>query len=281
MSARVAYITAILGNYELTCKPFIKQTVESDFICFTDNPNIENNGWIIDTTPYHDTHKSPVDNGLYNNSISKKGRLSVLENRHTFNLAKYYKQSWKNIPRLKDYDIVIWLDGTIEITKEDVSEYMIELCLKYDIVSWHHEMRGGVLFHEAFCCYLEKYHDRKYLNQEQPYQDVISQYHTYLQQGYDEHYFINYPRIEGRGRGDHFGVWITCFVAFNNKSEKVKTFLDEWYLQTLKYTTQDQVGFPKVVQDLNLVPYTLPDKRFGGNNPHFVTDIFIKHDHKK
>jgi len=281
MSKRVAYITAILGNYELTCKPFVKQTIESDFICFTDNPNIESNGWIIDTTPYHDTHKSPVDNGLYNNSISKQGRLSVLENRHTFNLAKYYKQSWKNIPRLKDYDIVIWLDGTIEITKEDVSEYMIELCLKYDIVSWHHEMRGGVLFHEAFSCYLGKYHDRKYMDQEQPYQDVISQYHTYLQQGYDENYFINYPRIEGRGRGDHFGVWITCFVAFNNRSEKVETFLDEWYLQTLKYTTQDQVGFPKVVQDLNLVPYTLPDKRFGGNDPHVSTDIFIKHDHKK
>lgn len=281
MSVRVAYITAILGNYELTCKPFVKQTVESDFICFTDNPNIENNGWIIDTTPYHDTHKSTVDNGLYNNSISKSGRLSVLENRHTFNLAKYYKQSWKNIPRLREYDVVIWLDGTIEITKEDVSEYMIELCSKYDIVSWHHEMRGGVLFHEAFSCYLGKYHDRKYMGQEQPYQDVIAQYHTYLQEGYDENYFINYPRTEGRGRGDHFGVWITCFVAFNNKSEQVNTFLDRWYLQTLKHTTQDQVGFPKVVQDLNLVPYTLPDQRFKGNNPHSMTDIFIKHDHKK
>lgn len=281
MSKRVAFITSILGNYELTCKPFVEQTIDSDFICFTDNANIKSNGWIIDTTPYHDTHKSPVDNGLYNNSITKEGRLKVLENRHTFNLAKYYKQSWKNIPRLKDYDVVIWLDGTIEITKGDVSEYMIELCEKYDIVSWHHEMRGGLLFHEAFSCYLEKYHNRNYLNQQQPYQDVISQYHTYLQEGYDEGYFLKYPRIEGRGRGDHFGVWITCFVAFNNRSEKVTTFLDEWYLQTLKYTTQDQVGFPKVVQDLNLVPYTLPDKRFGGNDPHVSTDIFVKHDHKK
>jgi hypothetical protein len=278
---RVAYITAILGNYELTCKPFVKQTIESDFICFTDNPNIESNGWIIDTNPYHDTHKSPIDNGLYINSISKEGKLKELENRHTFNLAKYYKQSWSNIPRLKDYDVVIWLDGTIEITKEDVSEYMIELCFKYDIVSWHHELRGGLLFHEAFVCYLAKYMDRDYLGQKQPYQDVIAQYHSYLQDGYDEKFFINYPRVEGRGRGDHFGVWLTCFVAFNNRSEKVKEFLDKWYLQTLKYTTQDQVGFPKVVQDLNLVPYTLPDKRFGGNDPHVSTDIFIKHDHKK
>jgi hypothetical protein len=278
---RVAYITAILGNYELTCKPFVKQTIDSDFICFTDNPNIESNGWIIDTNPYHDTHKSPIDNGLYINSISKKGKLKELENRHTFNLAKYYKQSWSNIPRLKDYDVVIWLDGTIEITKEDVSEYMMELCQKYEIVSWHHELRGGLLFHEAYVCYLPKYMDRNYLNQKQPYQDVIAQYHSYLQEGYDEEFFIKYPRKEGRGRGDHFGVWITCFVAFNNRSEKVKKFLDKWYLQTLKYTTQDQVGFPKVVQDLNLVPYTLPDIRFGGNDPHVSTDIFIKHEHLK
>jgi hypothetical protein len=68
---------------------------------------------------------------------------------------------------------------------------------------------------------------------------------------------------------------------FSDIWKKVKEFLDKWYLQTLKYTTQDQVGFPKVVQDLNLVPYTLPDKRFGGNDSHVSTDIFIKHDHKK
>ena len=32
---KVAFITAIYGNYELTCKPFVKQSIESDFFCFT------------------------------------------------------------------------------------------------------------------------------------------------------------------------------------------------------------------------------------------------------
>lgn len=278
---KVAYITAIFGNYELTCKPFVSQTIESDFICFTDNPNIISNGWIIDTTPYHDTHKSPVDNGLYNNSLKKEGKLKELENRHTFNIAKYYKQAWKNIPRLHEYDFVIWLDGTIEITKNYVSEKMIQLCQEYKIVSWHHELRGGLLFHEAFSCYLEKYHDRNYLGQAQPYQDVIAQYHSYLQEGYDENFWKRFPRKEGRGRGDHFGVWITCFVAFDNREYYVTKFLDNWYLQTLKYTTQDQVGFSKVAQDLCLVPYTLPDENIKGQDPHVETDIFIKHDHHK
>jgi len=281
MNKKVAYITAILGGYEKTCKPFVKQTVESDFICFTDNPNIESNGWIIDTNPYHDTHRSLVDNGLYTNSTKKEGRIKVLENRHTFNLAKYYKQNWQNIPRLADYDVVIWLDGSVQIIHEGVSEYMLELCSRYYIVSWHHEMRGGCLFHEAYCSYLPRYLDSNYLNQWQPYQDVIGQYHQYLQEGYDEYFFEKYPRQEGRGRGDHFGVWLTCFVAFNNRHPIVLDFLNRWYLQTLKYTTQDQVGFSKVVQDTKLVPYTFPDHKFKGDDPHTGCDMFIKHEHWK
>ena len=51
--AKVCFITAIYGNYEATCKKYIAQAIVTDFICFTDNKNIESNGWIIDTTPYH------------------------------------------------------------------------------------------------------------------------------------------------------------------------------------------------------------------------------------
>ena len=163
---KVAFITAIYGGYDAVCKPFAKQTVDTDFICFTDDSNIENNGWIIDINPYHDTHPSPIDTGYYN--------------RHTFNIAKYYKQAWNNIPRLKDYDVVIWLDGSIEIISSDVSEYMLELCSKYNIVSWQHEMRAGKLIWEANACYLPRYMDRSYLDQSQPYQDIIAQYLNHL-----------------------------------------------------------------------------------------------------
>ena len=59
----------------------------------------------------------------------------------------------------------------------------------------------------------------------------------------------------------------------------VKTFLDLWYLQTLKYTTQDQIGFPYVCQKMNLLPYTLPNTEITGNNPHTNTMLYIKHGH--
>lgn len=281
--SKVAFITAIFGNYETLCQPYIKQTIDTDFICFTDNANIKSNSWIIDTHPYHETNPSPIDTGYYINSMCKHGWLKQFENKHSFNISKYYKQAWKNIPRLKEYDLVIWIDGTIEITSEEVSEYMIYLCNQknYGIVSWHHEFRGGNLIWEVQASYLTRYHSRDYMGQTQPYQDVVRQYHEYIQDGFeDRYYLLKYnEREEGRGRGDHFGVWLTAFVAFNNKSEEVAKFLDIWYLQTLKYTTQDQVGFVKTVWDTKLIPYTLPDLKFKGDEPHKKTDVFIKQLH--
>ena len=93
--AKICFITAIYGNYESSCKKFIKQTIETDFICFTDNKDITSNGWTIDTNPYHITNKSELDNDTYTNSICN--------NKHTFNVSKYYKQAFNNIPILQKY----------------------------------------------------------------------------------------------------------------------------------------------------------------------------------
>jgi hypothetical protein len=68
-------------------------------------------------------------------------------------------------------------------------------------------------------------------------------------------------------------------VAFANKDIEVTQFLDLWYLQTLKYTTQDQIGFPYVVYKTNLIPYTLPNKEIVGEFPAKNTKFYIKHDH--
>jgi hypothetical protein len=76
MDTKVCFITAIYGNYESTCKKFIEQTIPTDFICFTDNPEILSNGWIIDTTPYHLENKSSLDTDNYINSLSN--------NKHSF-----------------------------------------------------------------------------------------------------------------------------------------------------------------------------------------------------
>lgn len=268
---RVAFITAVIGPYELTCKPFVEQSIASDFICFTNVEKIVSNGWIIDTHPYHDTNPSALDQPVMINSLRN--------NRHTFNIAKYYKQSWHNIPRLKDYDAVVWLDGTVEITNPETAAIVLEKARKYGIVGWNHEMRYGKLESEVADSQFFRYTSTFWFDQEQPYQDVLQQYADYLRNGYDETYWARVERQEGRGSGQHFGVWLTCFVGFDNKSEAVHQFLDKWYLQTLRYTTQDQIGFPRVVQETGLIPYTFPDEATKGDNPHFVTDLYTKRDH--
>lgn len=252
--AKICFITAIYGNYEASCKKFVKQTIEADFICFTDNNNIISNGWTIDTTPYHLIHKSGLDDNSYINSIRN--------NRHTFNIAKYYKQAFSNIPILEKYDIVVWLDGTIEIIYDKTSEYIANNIYNEKIIGWHNELREGMLGHEMAGSRFGKYLGNFWNNQWQPYQDVESQYNSYIKDGYNDLYFKNL-----NSHTPHMGVWITCFTAFLHKDNDVKSFLDLWYLQTLKYTTQDQLGFSYTCQKTNMIPFTLPNNQVYGNCP--------------
>jgi hypothetical protein len=263
---KICFITAIYGNYEATCKKFVKQTIPTDFICFTDNANTVSNGWIIDTTPYHYENKSELDDDSYWNSLSK--------NQHTFNIAKYYKQSFQRIPRLKDYDVIVWLDGTIEIIYDKTSEYIMSKIKDAKIIGWNHEYRNGELQSEVQASNMERYSSTFWNNQAQPIQDVNQQYIHYKNDGYTDAYFDDEKSPYKKG------VWITCFVAFLQKDNDVKKFLDLWYLQTLKHTTQDQVSFSYVCQKTHLVPFTLPNDEITGM-PHDKTTFYIKHGHNK
>lgn len=269
---KVCYITSIYGSYETTCKPFVTQNIKSDFICFTDNENIINNGWIIDTTPYHILNKSPLDDNTQINSIEN--------NKHTFNIAKYYKQQFQNIPILKKYDVIVWLDGTIEITNPDTSLFIKKRIYDYKIIGWMHEKQGGELKKEMEGSDFERYTSTFWNNQSQPYQDVYKQYHHYVNDGYTDEFFEN-ALTKNKHNEKNLGVWITCFVAFLNNDESVTNFLNLWYLQTLKYTTQDQIGFSYVCYKTGLIPYTLPDEEISGDSPHNFTDFYTKHNHGK
>ena len=265
---KICFITAIYGSYEVTCKKFKKQTIDTDFICFTDNSNIVPNGWTIDTTPYHLNNKSTMDDDTFINSMCN--------NKHTFNIAKYYKQSFTNIPILDKYDVIVWLDGTLEVKYEKTSEYILNNIYKEKIIAWGHEYRNGNLAEEVKASQTEtpRYSSTEWNGQSQPYQDLKKQYECYLKDGYSDEFFKNL-----KSHTPNMGVWITCFVAFYQKDKEVKNFLDMWYLQTLKYTTQDQVGFPYVCQKTNLIPLTLPNNEIEGPYPHRCTKFYSKHAH--
>jgi hypothetical protein len=246
----------------------VEQTIPTDFIFFTDNKNMVGNGWKIDTTPYHLINKSPLDDGNYINSLEK--------NRHTFNVSKYYKQAFQNIPILKKYDVVIWIDGTIEIKNKRTSEYIMSKIFDSKIIGWNNQGREGLLKKElegSLDC--GRYLTTFWNGQFQPYQDVNAQYKNYLEDGYSETFF----KELGISNSSDFGVWLTCFVAFLKDDAEVVNFLNMWYLQTLKHTTQDQLGFPYVCQKTNIIPQTLPNETIKGEKPHFETDFYIKYNH--
>jgi len=263
---KICFITAIYGGYEKSCKKFVKQTIDTDFICFTCNKNIINNGWIIDTTPYHLINKSKIDDDTFINSLCN--------NKHTFNIAKYYKQSFSNIPILDKYDVIVWVDGTIQIMNHKTSEYILNNIYREKIIGWHHEGRNGILKREVLASNFNRYTSTNWNNQSQPYQNIYNQYNCYLQDGYTDAFFKNL-----NSHTPHMGVWITCFVAFLHKDKDVTDFLNLWYLQTLKYTTQDQIGFSYVCQKTKLIPFTLPNNEIRGDCPHKYTMFYIKKNH--
>jgi hypothetical protein len=265
--AKVCFITAIYGNYESSCKKYVPQTISTDFICFTDNPHITSNGWIIDTIPYHLTCKSPLDDNTMHNSLCN--------NKHTFNIAKYYKQAFQNIPRLQSYDVIVWLDGTIEIIYNKTSEYILHHIYTHKIMGWNHELRYGKLVNEVIdSAGFYRYNTTFWNGHHQPIQDVVSQYKQYIKDGYTDAFYENL-----HSHSPHLGVWITCFVAFLHKDKEVNNFLNMWYLQTLKYTTQDQIGFSYVCQKTHIIPFTLPNAEISGERPHHHTQFYIKRNH--
>jgi hypothetical protein len=251
---RVAFITAMYGGYEKSTKPCVKQIVPPeisiDCICFTDNVDtIINKGmWILDDVPYHKTHKMSEYEGI--NST----------NTHPFMIAKFYKQQWHRIPRLQEYDLVIWIDGTIEITNPRTIYHLLRIDPDCLMSSWAHE-RHSTLAEEAVASNFDKYTSTSFFGYTQPYQDVLNQLHVYESLGFPIH------------KKD--SVFCTCFIAFyvSQHKDDIYTFLDTWYTQTLRYTTQDQISFPYCLWKLQHKCH-----RWYGT-PHTRTHLFVKHHH--
>lgn len=68
-------------------------------------------------------------------------------------------------------------------------------------------------------------------------------------------------------------------VAFNMRANHTISFLDEWYTQTMRYSTQDQMGFAYVLQKQGIIPYALPNNKVEGSSPHKHTAFYTKINH--
>lgn len=259
MSRTLYFITAVFGAYEKTLKPVVRQIVPPDwnikFVCFADTSStVKNNGpWEIDREECH----------LRLGNRDACLRNSFINNTHSFNAAKFYKQQFHRISRLSDATIVVWIDATVEISSQLAAKTVIDTLSPGDSVAatWKHGIRSNV-GDEVGASHFDRYTSRQWFGQEQPYQNVDKQWEDYQIEGFP----------------DSNGLYCTCFIGVDLTHPKSRLFLDEWYMQTLMHTTQDQISLPYVEWKTNVRIHAYPDQHAHGH-AHTRTSLFVKHSH--
>ena len=263
--AKIAYVSAIINNYEHTAKIHITQSIPTDFVLFTDNPAIINSEHIkiIDANKY----KYGIDEFIDCNPNMKN---NLRTNTHSFMRAKFFKCNLHRIPELREYDYIVWCDGSIKVHNPLFSEFILEITKKKPIVLWTHHCRNGILKNEVEASIGgNKYTSTNWYGQDQPFQDVAQSYLDYCNDGFKENWFNIYKNVDGQYFNDnsdlHIGVWCTTYIIFDMRSPLTHKFLDEYWKDTLYHTTQDQVVFSYVCWKLQFLPYSLPDETIKGN----------------
>jgi hypothetical protein len=295
MEWKVAVITAIYGNYEFSAKSFARQSIPTDFYVFTDREDLIAPGWIIDTFPYYlESLKQELETNQHEEINA------YFSNQHPFNIAKYFKQSFHRIPLLQAYDSIIWIDGTISITNHQMAELITQIFTnspQETMIVFEHIRNGSLAQEVEASKNIDRYQKPIYLGYSQPIQNIQGQYEYYLQNGYTDDYWkelIQTNQVNGdsddatvissshhhhRHLRDQYGLWCTCFVAWNMKYQRneVIQFLTQWSNENRKFSTQDQISFPYVAQMEHIHPYSLPDDEIVGS--YNYNSLFVKFIH--
>lgn len=212
---KIALITAIFGDLD-ALKNVCPQSVPADKFCFTNSvimPFDDCNGWkvIHPNYPRHDLH----------NRIK----------------AKYFRTLSHTIKELSIYDIIIWIDASIEIINEEFISFMAGNIVKNDMSFFKHSARE--------CIYEEAEFSKpavKYANE--PIDQQIQQYLS-----------EKYPFKNGL-------IETGCFSRkINAKTNKI---MEDWWMENIKYSYQDQISLPYVLWKNNFHPFII-DKNIHDN----------------
>jgi hypothetical protein len=170
------------------------------------------------------------------------------DNRHK---AKLPKMQSHRI--LKDYDIHIWIDSSVQVKSENFVKYMVEQLADNDIAIGKHNLRD--------CAYSEMYYiireienGNKYLESRYNKSDLLS-VNAFLRSN-------NFP--------ERMGLWACgIFARYNN--DKVNDIFDKWWESECKYLTIDQPMFSYFAQlmKVNTITWnTLIDNEYFKLIPH-------------
>lgn len=154
--------------------------------------------------------------------------------------AKYYKCFWHHIPILSKYDVVVWIDSTVQI--KALPLWSLE---KHDLAVYQHGFRNNT--HAE----INGTSDCRY---------------TDYMQGLQEQ----------RKLKNSDWLAITCFVL-NKRCDKIIKMNEKWFSDILLYSPQDQVSFPTACEytGVNVKLYRVKHKM----ESHTETKFYKKHEH--
>lgn len=205
---KVAVYRTIFGNYE-NIKPILNQSIDFDYYCITDNVELTLPGCktIVPLYPRQDLHP----------------RLR----------AKYFKLFPYEIPELNNYDVTIYIDGSINITDSDFIAWCLRN-LKGDMLLFKHPQRN---------CIYDEFNASKELNK----------YKNEMQDCQLTFYSSFHPRKAGL---------YACGVLVRRDSDILRKVMHCWWDEIIKYSWQDQVSLPVVCKLLNFKPDTFIENQY-------------------
>jgi hypothetical protein len=225
---RVAVYTTIFGDYNHLL-PVMRQTVQADFYCITDNLDIDQGTTGRPAGQGHRWKIIPVDYP----SRDLPSRLR----------AKFFKLFPWEAYTLDQYDIMIYIDGSIGITSPDFVRHCLDSLGDSDMALYAHPVRN--------CIYDEAVASKplvKYLGQNIDGQ--ISYYNSI------------YPR--------HGGLFACGVMVRRIQSLALRDLMGKWWWEILKWTYQDQLSFPVVCKLSKFTPGIIP----GNQNKNEFFKIF-------
>ncbi|MBR3254751.1 MAG: DUF616 domain-containing protein [Clostridia bacterium] len=184
---KICVYTCITGNYDKLIEiQYLEKNI--DYICFTNNKKLVSNTWNI----------RYINEDLDNLTLARK--IKILG----------YKY-------LSEYDLLIWLDGAINI-QQPITTFLNDCCdfNNFDMIGFKHKYRNCIYDEINECVRLNKESIEKAYKLEQ-----------YLEEN-------NYPRNNGL---------IESTVLVRKNISEVNKLMDDWFDMLVKFSRRDQLSF--------------------------------------
>lgn len=219
---KIAVITAIFGDYDTLKEPTdVRLKEKVDWFCFTDSTTYSSPLWKIDRRPYHLENETEEEK-KYRNSISGTQYQKVKQ----MMSAKYYKLQTHKVESLKGYQYYIWVDGSISLRPTFLENMFKFITSGKKLINFKH-LRNSVKDEMMASIHMTKYKN----------QPLQMQYNAYLQDGFP----------------DTQGLFENTIICKQNNPSINRAF-DEWWLQNLKWTYQDQISYTYSLWKHNVYP---------------------------